>query len=304
MNTKRNRFWVRKMFKLQHVSSACDVILHRGKPVAICEKFFKIITKAHQELQHGGCDRTFDEVKRIYSWVPKWFISQFIKICPTCQVRNGSHLAPPNQSFPRNMMPQSIQLLSTPVLKESAFEDVALHRVQPDCLDNLNGHGEWVDTFQNLPSPTALRSHVSSIENWSDSILAQSGRNDHGASVYGVDTRFLTSTYVDRTPTWDDGVLAMPGRPTCRDTTLRNSQAGPKCERLNLSTGKPCNYVFSRSYELTRHEDSIHNAKQRVRCQLCAKETTFSRNDGLTRHIRQAHREVDWPGKRRRRGRD
>lgn len=91
-----------------------------------------------------------------------------------------------------------------------------------------------------------------------------------------------------------------------RDTTLRNSQAGPhKCERTNPSTGKPCNSVFSRPYDLTRHEDTIHNArKQKVRCHLCTEEKTFSRNDALTRHMRVVHPEVDWPGKQRRRGRD
>ncbi|KAJ5161688.1 Zinc finger C2H2 [Penicillium capsulatum] len=91
-----------------------------------------------------------------------------------------------------------------------------------------------------------------------------------------------------------------------RDTTLRNSQAGPhKCERTNPSTGKPCNSVFSRPYDLTRHEDTIHNArKQKVHCHLCSEEKTFSRNDALTRHMRVVHPEVDWPGKQRRRGRD
>jgi hypothetical protein len=91
-----------------------------------------------------------------------------------------------------------------------------------------------------------------------------------------------------------------------RDTSLRNSQAGPhKCERINPSTGKPCNSVFSRPYDLTRHEDTIHNArKQKVRCHLCTEEKTFSRNDALTRHMRVVHPEVDWPGKQRRRGRD
>lgn len=87
---------------------------------------------------------------------------------------------------------------------------------------------------------------------------------------------------------------------------LRNSQAGPhKCERINPSTGKPCNSIFSRPYDLTRHEDTIHNArKQKVRCHLCTEEKTFSRNDALTRHMRVVHPEVDWPGKQRRKGRD
>jgi 26S proteasome regulatory subunit N4 len=82
----------------------------------------------------------------------------------------------------------------------------------------------------------------------------------------------------------------------------RNSQAGPhKCERLNPTTGKPCNSIFSRPYDLTRHEDTIHNArKQKVKCQLCTDEKTFSRNDALTRHLRVVHPEVEWPGKSKR----
>ncbi|KAL4934207.1 stress-regulated transcription factor RPN4 [Aspergillus undulatus] len=91
-----------------------------------------------------------------------------------------------------------------------------------------------------------------------------------------------------------------------RDAASRNSQAGPhKCTRENPSTGKPCNSIFSRPYDLTRHEDTIHNArKQKVRCHLCTEEKTFSRNDALTRHMRVVHPEVDWPGKQRRRGRE
>ena len=85
---------------------------------------------------------------------------------------------------------------------------------------------------------------------------------------------------------------------------LRNSQAGPhRCTRINPTTGKPCETVFSRPYDLTRHEDTIHNArKQKVRCALCVEEKTFSRNDALTRHMRVVHPEVDFPGKHRKRG--
>jgi 26S proteasome regulatory subunit N4 len=86
-------------------------------------------------------------------------------------------------------------------------------------------------------------------------------------------------------------------------SAARNTQAGPhKCERINPSTGKPCNTIFSRPYDLTRHEDTIHNErKQKVRCHLCTEEKTFSRNDALTRHFRVCHPEVDFPGKHRRR---
>ncbi|KAF4446315.1 hypothetical protein F53441_10022 [Fusarium austroafricanum] len=86
-------------------------------------------------------------------------------------------------------------------------------------------------------------------------------------------------------------------------STLLNTQAGPhRCDRINPSTGKPCNTVFSRPYDLTRHEDTIHNArKQKVRCDLCTEEKTFSRADALTRHYRVCHPDVELPGKHRRR---
>ncbi|KAK5988735.1 Transcriptional regulator RPN4 [Cladobotryum mycophilum] len=87
-------------------------------------------------------------------------------------------------------------------------------------------------------------------------------------------------------------------------SSLINSQAGPhRCDRINPSTGKPCNTVFSRPYDLTRHEDTIHNArKQKVHCSLCTEDKTFSRADALTRHYRVCHPDVELPGKHRRRG--
>ncbi|RDA89805.1 hypothetical protein CP533_4942 [Ophiocordyceps camponoti-saundersi (nom. inval.)] len=86
---------------------------------------------------------------------------------------------------------------------------------------------------------------------------------------------------------------------------LLNTQAGPhRCDRINPSTGKSCNTIFSRPYDLTRHEDTIHNArKQKVRCDLCTEEKTFSRADALTRHYRVCHPDIDLPGsKHKRRG--
>jgi uncharacterized Zn-finger protein len=60
--------------------------------------------------------------------------------------------------------------------------------------------------------------------------------------------------------------------------------------RPNPSTGKPCNTVFSRPYDLTRHEDTIHNVrKEKVRCEICTDEKTFSRPDALVRHRRVKH---------------
>ncbi|KAI1260803.1 hypothetical protein F5Y18DRAFT_419836 [Xylariaceae sp. FL1019] len=97
--------------------------------------------------------------------------------------------------------------------------------------------------------------------------------------------------------------LRNPTHISLSPTNPANSQAGPhRCERINPSTGKPCNTVFSRPYDLTRHEDTIHNArKQKVRCDLCTEEKTFSRADALTRHYRVCHPDMELPGKHRRR---
>jgi hypothetical protein len=66
---------------------------------------------------------------------------------------------------------------------------------------------------------------------------------------------------------------------------------GPhRCTRVNPTTGKPCNTIFSRPYDLTRHEDTIHNTtREKVRCEICNDEKTFSRQDALTRHKKVKH---------------
>ncbi|KAK4108471.1 hypothetical protein N656DRAFT_801849 [Canariomyces notabilis] len=79
--------------------------------------------------------------------------------------------------------------------------------------------------------------------------------------------------------------------------SLSNTQAGPhRCERINPSTGEPCDMGFSRPLELTLHEHTFHNVlKKQVRCDLCADEKTFSRSDALARHYRVCHPEIERP---------
>ena len=88
------------------------------------------------------------------------------------------------------------------------------------------------------------------------------------------------------------------------NSQARNPQAGPyTCTRVDPSTGQPCNETFSRAYALTRHVDTVHNRRQQeIRCPICPKKKTFSRNDGLARHIRDAHPEGESGGKRSKRG--
>ncbi len=93
------------------------------------------------------------------------------------------------------------------------------------------------------------------------------------------------------------------GSPSTAALAVRNSQAGlHKCERIKSSTGKPCNNIFSRPSNLTRHEDIIHDVRQKVRCQYCTEEKTFSCSDALVQHIHCVHLEMKFSEKTSRRG--
>ncbi|EJS44329.1 rpn4p [Saccharomyces arboricola H-6] len=72
------------------------------------------------------------------------------------------------------------------------------------------------------------------------------------------------------------------------------------CQIMNLITAEPCGAQFSRSYDLTRHQNTIH-AKRKIvfRCSECIKilgsegyQKTFSRLDALTRHIKSKHEDL------------
>lgn len=73
-----------------------------------------------------------------------------------------------------------------------------------------------------------------------------------------------------------------------------------QCDLINPSTGLPCNKQFSRSYDLIRHQETIHASKKKIfRCVICegrvnggpgnGKLKTFSRGDALSRHIKVKH---------------
>jgi hypothetical protein len=136
-------------------------------------------------------------------------------------------------------------------------------------------------------------------------ILQQHKRDDHRgaaptapASKAASSRRSSASDSASPTPVSDD---------TARDNGTQSPGAaarglstgtGPhRCDRINPSTGKPCGTVFSRPYDLTRHEDTIHAQKTKVRCNYCTEEKTFSRNDALTRHMRVVHPNVEFAGK-------
>lgn len=163
--------------------------------------------------------------------------------------------------------------------------------------------------------PRLSSSGASSIASGANTPAARTRPTSTGAeggtytcTYHGCTLRFETPTLLQKHKREGHRQTQNLGAPRVQDmgmtSTLLNTQSGPhRCDRINPSTGKPCSTVFSRPYDLTRHEDTIHNArKQKVRCNLCTEEKTFSRADALTRHYRVCHPDMELPGKNRRRG--
>lgn len=66
----------------------------------------------------------------------------------------------------------------------------------------------------------------------------------------------------------------------------QNSQAGPH-NYINSLTRRLCNSIYSRSYNLTRHEGTIYNVRKRkVRYQLYTEENMFSQKVALIKYTR------------------
>lgn len=182
----------------------------------------------------------------------------------------------------------------------------AKHRQQPSVSSVSNGSYSMSSRFGSSASASPDTAAVGSPRR-PDGVRADGGT--YTCTYHGCTQRFETPSALQKHKREGHrqahglNGLRRPEGPTTPNNFF-NTQAGPhKCERINPSTGKPCNTVFSRPYDLTRHEDTIHNArKQKVRCDVCTEEKTFSRADALTRHYRVCHPDLEFPGKHRRRG--
>lgn len=221
--------------------------------------------------------------------------------------RNPSHLTnyyTPNFSTePSLQIPQQYPFVSQPSRGDNQSG-------LPDSTPDFPAHMISMEsTGEEGPSmPSSQQSlHESKIQSHSTAQIPQrpadtsSDAGTYSCTYHGCSLRFDTPAKLQKHKR-EGHRQASPGGSASPNIALRNSQAGPhRCDRINPSTGKPCNSIFSRPYDLTRHEDTIHNGrKQKVRCHLCTEEKTFSRNDALTRHMRVVHPDVDWVGKQKR----
>ncbi|KAK4541969.1 hypothetical protein LTR36_007169 [Oleoguttula mirabilis] len=207
----------------------------------------------------------------------------------------GSHLDT-NPEFPAHLTSMESSTSDHGAPQSSQDSAAAATSMLQRPADTRAGTGTYTCTYhgciQRFDSHANLQKHKRDTHR-----SAHQRDNSGGGTSSGTASKSPGSTESPE-PTLDtDGM-------TSAALMARNSQAGPhKCSRINPSTNKPCNTIFSRPYDLTRHEDTIHNnRKMKVRCPMCREEKTFSRNDALTRHMRVVHPEVETFGKRGKRG--
>lgn len=87
--TAQFRFWTKKMFRLVTTSQA-QIVTHENRPVAVREQIYDVLVQCHSQCSHGGRDKTSNQVRRYYSWIPKELIARFVKACPLCNARRSA----------------------------------------------------------------------------------------------------------------------------------------------------------------------------------------------------------------------
>lgn len=209
----------------------------------------------------------------------------------------------PEQSF--NRQPSNFSSMyqfdsSQTVPQQYPFVSQAVSDSTPDFPAHLLS---MESTNDEVPSSQSSQQSLQRVESRHEPASRPNVTSDAGTyscTYHGCPQRFDSPTKLQKHKREGHRQTEVTG---ATSSALKNSQAGPhRCDRINPSTGKPCNSVFSRPYDLTRHEDTIHNARKlKVRCHLCTEEKTFSRNDALTRHMRVVHPDVDWVGKQKKR---
>jgi hypothetical protein len=231
------------------------------------------------------------------SWATPQFSPNFsTATAPSLQQSSSFNFATPSIGNMHNLpMNAPSQYRSTPNTMSSAVDQTPEFPAHLTSMESSASEAEPPNGSQNSVLSDRYMTKPTST-------TAESGT--YSCTYHGCSQRFETPQKLQKHKREGHRSANLSTAMTSAAILERNSQAGPhKCERINPTTGKPCNTVFSRPYDLTRHEDTIHNArKQKVRCALCVEEKTFSRNDALTRHMRVVHPEVDFPGKHRRRG--
>jgi protein RPN4 len=157
----------------------------------------------------------------------------------TTQQGNGFTFAPPS-------VPGGIRV-------PQQYPFVPQQRRQPSNMSNIT------DRSPEFPSTlSSMESSSSEYKPDSSDLAKPAGSNaDSGTytcTYHGCTLRFETPAKLQKHKREGHRQSAPLVGSTSAATAVQ-SQAGPhKCMRTNPSTGKPCNTIFSRPYDLTRHE--------------------------------------------------
>ncbi|KAI5310271.1 hypothetical protein KEM55_009205, partial [Ascosphaera atra] len=138
----------------------------------------------------------------------------------------------------------------------------------------------------------ALKQELSRPEDGTDGIqihdpdpCLDEGGYPYACTVYGCSLRFRHRRQMAAHRRSDH--RQSTSSPSSKSLKLSGKQI---CLRHNLRTGKPCDTLYTRPYDFTRHERQNHNPRAAKKtCHLCHTGKTFSRKDALERHWRTVH---------------
>ncbi|EXJ69735.1 uncharacterized protein A1O5_06806 [Cladophialophora psammophila CBS 110553] len=182
------RFWVKKMFTLQpndtKVPEHLKKICHEGKPVAVREKLFKILTKAHKQCQHGGRDKTSAQGTQRTHLKIRQTMSHM-----SSQTRDQSQLASRVSKKPRD---EHGTILAGGTLsswfKEEFYSESADHSERGLAFANSGLQNELnLSTAEPLDDAVAISFRDQSRLTGHDTYLSQSSRLLQHSSTYVVE---------------------------------------------------------------------------------------------------------------------
>lgn len=242
----------------------------------------------YRNATQSSFDTTTAQSYRRDSWATPQFSQNFaVTAAPSLQQSTAFNFITPSMQSSMNglQLGAGSQYRSTPSSMPSTMEQTPEFPAHLTSMDSSASEAE---------PPSGSQNSVLSDRYLQKPASSSADAGTYSCTYHGCSQRFETPQKLQKHKREGHRNANLSTAMTSAAILERNSQAGPhKCERINPTTGKPCNTVFSRPYDLTRHEDTIHNArKQKVRCALCVEEKTFSRNDALTRHMVRIHGRV------------
>lgn len=179
------RFWVRQRFQLMSGPGDRYCALHEGKRVVLRDEIYDVVVRAHIDSQHGGRDKTYNVLRKEWSYVPKETVATFIKLCAVCNGKRAKEKkqaaqrqerklragitsrtpppAPPVQPPPNEMYGLPINLANALAQAPADFSDAANESMPgPGYLSALDSYGSTDTSSMALPVPPELAAALAS----------------------------------------------------------------------------------------------------------------------------------------------